>query len=82
MACGCLVIGYDGDGGREYMTRENGWWAQTGDYKACVDGLAAALDVLGTGGPALDARLATMARTVEQYNPARLESTLLTFWCR
>jgi glycosyltransferase involved in cell wall biosynthesis len=56
MACGCLAAGFHGDGGREYMTAENGWWAETGDYKGCVDGLAAALDVLDEGGPALDSR--------------------------
>ena len=82
MACGCLVAGFHGDGGREYMTVENGWWAETGDYKACADGLAAALAALDTGGPALDARRAAMTATVERYNPARLESALLAFWQR
>ena len=82
MACGCLVAGFHGDGGREYMTPENGWWAETDDYKACADGLAAALAVLDTGGAALDARRAAMAATVERYNPARLESALLAFWRR
>jgi glycosyltransferase involved in cell wall biosynthesis len=80
MACGCLVTGFHGDGGREYMTPENGWWAETGDYKACADGLVAALSVLDTGGPALAARRAAMAATVERYSPARLETALLTFW--
>jgi glycosyltransferase involved in cell wall biosynthesis len=80
MACGCLVAGFHGDGGREYMTSENGWWAETGDYKACADGLAAALAVLDTGGSELDARRAAMATTVECYNPVRLESALLAFW--
>jgi glycosyltransferase involved in cell wall biosynthesis len=80
IACGCMVAGFHGDGGREYMTPENGWWAETGDYQACADGLAAALDVLDKGGPALDTRRAAMAATVQRYNPARLESALLTFW--
>jgi hypothetical protein len=80
MACGCLVAGFHGDGGREYMTPENGWWAETGDYNACADGLAAALAVFDMGGPALEARRASMAATVERYNPARLESALLAFW--
>jgi glycosyltransferase involved in cell wall biosynthesis len=34
MSCGCLVSGYHGDGGREYMTPKNGWWAETGDWLA------------------------------------------------
>ena len=82
MACGCLVAGFHGDGGREYMTPENGWWAETGDYKACADGLAAALVALDTHGVELDARRAAMKATVERYNPARLESALLAFWHR
>ncbi len=80
MACGCLVAGYHGDGGREYMTTENGWWAETGDWKACVDGLAAALDLLHSGGNPLTARRAAMAATVIRYSPARMESALLDFW--
>ena len=80
MACGCLVAGFHGDGGREYMTPENGWWAETGDYKACVDGLAAALAVFDMCGPMLESRRAAMAATVKRYSPAQLESALLKFW--
>lgn len=80
MACGCLVAGFHGDGGREYMTSENGWWAETGDWQACVDGLAGALDLLQTGGSALVDRRKAMASTVDQYSPARMKEALLTFW--
>jgi hypothetical protein len=80
MASACLVAGFHGDGGREYMTADNGWWAETGDWKACVDGLAAALDLLEADGPALAARHEAMAATVARYNPARLETALLAFW--
>jgi glycosyltransferase involved in cell wall biosynthesis len=80
MACGCLVSGFHGDGGREYMNEANGWWADTGDWKACGDGLAAALQLLDQGGPELDARRRAMAETVERYSPAWLESALVAFW--
>jgi glycosyltransferase involved in cell wall biosynthesis len=82
MACGCLVAGYHGDGGREYMTTENGWWAETGDWKSCADGLAAALDALHSDGNALTARRAAMTATVNRYSPASMESALLGFWQR
>jgi hypothetical protein len=62
------------------MTAENGWWAETGDYLACADGLAAALDVFDTGGPALDLCQAATAATVRRYNCAQLETTLIAFW--
>jgi len=80
MACGCLVAGFHGDGGREYMTNENGWWAETGDWKASVDGLAAALDLLQAGGDVLAFRRAAMAATVDRYSPARMRAALLAFW--
>ena len=82
MASGCLVAGFHGDGGREYMTADNGWWAETGDWKACVDGLAAAFNLLESGGPALAARREAMATTVARYSPARLETALLAFWSK
>ena len=80
MASGCLVAGFHGDGGREYMTTDNGWWAETGDWKPCIDGLAAALDLLDSGGPALAARREAMAATVARYSVARMETALLAFW--
>jgi len=80
MACGCLVAGYHGDGGREYMNTANGWWAETGDWKTCVDGIAAAIDLLNTGGAALQARQEAMSETLARYNPSRMESILLEFW--
>jgi glycosyltransferase involved in cell wall biosynthesis len=80
MACGCLVAGFESDGGREYMTSDNGWWAKPGDWKACIDGLAAALDLIEERGPGLAARHEAMAATVQRYSPARMEAALLGFW--
>jgi glycosyltransferase involved in cell wall biosynthesis len=80
MASGCLVAGYHGDGGREYMSELNGWWAQDGDWQTCVDGLAAALDLLDHGGRPLEARRAAMRQTVGEYSPQRMEAALLDFW--
>jgi glycosyltransferase involved in cell wall biosynthesis len=82
MACGCLVAGYHGDGGREYMTSQNGWWAETGDWKACADGLAHALTLFDEGGSELDERRQAATQTVELYSPTRLEAALLAFWRR
>jgi glycosyltransferase involved in cell wall biosynthesis len=80
MASGCLVAGYHGDGGREYMTEQNGWWADMGDWRTCVDGLAAAFDLLDRGGEPLDAHRRAMAETVARYSPQNLEETLVAFW--
>lgn len=80
MASGCLVAGFHGDGGREYMNADNGWWAETGDWKACVHGLAAALDLAAAPPQASSHRRSAMAATVARYSPERLESALLNFW--
>ena len=80
MACSCLVAGFDGGGGREYATPGNGWWAEQGDWKGAIDGLAAAFDLLDGGGPDLLARQRAAEATVRRYSPARLESELLAFW--
>lgn len=82
MAGGCLVVGYHGEGGREYINDLNGWWAETGNRGSCVDGLAAALNLLTKGGPDLEARRSSMAATVDQYSPRRTEAALLDFWHR
>jgi Glycosyl transferases group 1 len=82
MACGCLVAGYHGGGGREYMMPENGWWAETGDWMACVDGIAAALETYDKRGAELDQRRVAMEKTVARYSPGRLEAELIAFWRR
>jgi hypothetical protein len=80
MSSGCFVVGFHGDGGREYMTDQNGWWAESGDWRTCVDGLAAALDLLQTGGIAANDLRKSMATTVDRYSPKRMEVELLKFW--
>jgi hypothetical protein len=82
MASGCLCAGYYGDGGRTYMTKDNGWWANDKDWLACIDALASAIGHYdGTDGdPAPYYR--AMAHTVEQYSPERLEKTLVDYWRR
>jgi hypothetical protein len=62
------------------MRPENGWWAPTGDWKACAEGLAAALDTLDKGGEELDAYRRAMTQAVARYSPQRLEEELLKFW--
>lgn len=83
MACGCLVAGFHGDGGREYANPHNGWWAETGDWRACVHGLAQALTLFEHPQSYPYARLRhTMAATVAWYSRARMKQELLQFWER
>lgn len=80
MAAGCLVAGFHGDGGREYMNSASGWWAETGGWRACVQGLATALDLCRADAAASASVRQAMAETVARYSPARLEQALLRFW--
>jgi FkbM family methyltransferase len=80
MASGCVVAGFHGGGGLEYMTPANGWWADTGDWRACVNGLAAAVATFDRGGPALAAYHAETQRTVETYSVEGMTSALLSYW--
>jgi len=80
MASGCVVAGFHGDGGREYMSEGNGWWAETGDWRACVRGLAAALVTFDKGGEVLEAYHRRAMQTVEAYSVEIMEEKLLAYW--
>ncbi len=80
MASGCVLAGFHGGGGLEYMTPANGWWADTGDWRACVNGLAAAVAIFDRGGPALTEYHAETQRTVDAYGAEAMESALLAYW--
>lgn len=62
------------------MDESNGWWADTGDWQACVEGLATALDLCKAHPSASASVRQAMAATVDRYSPARMEEALLTFW--
>jgi hypothetical protein len=82
MASGCLVVGFHGDGGREYINDKNGHWADYDDWQSCVDGLSLALKLLDGGGSALQVRTQAMRATVDAYSPKRMQEALLTYWSK
>jgi glycosyltransferase involved in cell wall biosynthesis len=43
MACGCIVAGFTGIGGREYASPANGFWAAEDDFPSCIKQLRAAV---------------------------------------
>lgn len=80
MACGAIPVGYKGDGGREYMDAANGFWAEEEDWRACVDALARAIDVVDADPAAHRALLAAGRATVARYSPAAARAALIAFW--
>jgi hypothetical protein len=79
MACGCLVAGFSGGGGREYMRhRKNCWIAPDGDVLTAAAHLAAALAAAEKGE---DAPIRAEARrTAEEFSPATEEEALARYW--
>ena len=82
MACGCICAGFHGDGGKTYMTSENGWWANDGDWLTCIDGLAAALALFDSDTGDVRSYRRAIESTVERYSPQRLEAAVLGYWRR
>src|SRR6185436_2070163 len=81
MACGCLVVGFSGRGGLEYMRHgKNCWVSPDGDVLTAATQLAAALDAIAAGE---DAALRERARrTAEEFSPQAEEEALDRYWRR
>ncbi len=75
----CLVVGFDGGGGREYRTDDNGCWIAEGDYA----GFADALDRRCEGYAEADQYATTLAAgeaTAARFNEARFTAALTECW--
>jgi glycosyltransferase involved in cell wall biosynthesis len=82
MAAEAVVVGFDGEGGREYATLDNGFWCPAGDWLGCIDRLAAAIDLVDHDPARHGAMLAAGRATAERYAPAAMRRALLAFWER
>lgn len=78
MSCGCAVAGFDGIGGREYATSENGFWAAEDDLDGAVQQLATCLQSVAEG--TATSRIANGQATARAYTITRMESELVAFW--
>jgi glycosyltransferase involved in cell wall biosynthesis len=81
MACGCIVVGYDGLGGREFLTPEHGFPVRQGDVQAFARTLESILAELREEPATLleKARRASefVART---YSPEQEERDIVDGW--
>ncbi len=77
MASGCLVVGFDGEGGQEYATDSNGRWVRDGDVQALVHGLAQVLTLT----PAqVAAQVKAGRETAAAFTPENFEAALARAW--
>ncbi len=77
MAAGCLVCGFDGQGGREYATPDNGLWVADGDFEGFAQALATTLDLDELE---VERRLASGRATAATFSQDRFESELDSAW--
>ena len=80
MACGCVVAGFAGQGGNEYATSANGFWAPDDDCIRCTAQLANAVHHVSNGGQRLADMIQSASITAETYNMDRLEKRLVSYW--
>lgn len=77
MASGCAIVGFHGDGGREFATKDNGFWCDPEDWDAVVEGLGSAISDFDKGNHRMiEAGKATAA----SYGLDRMERELVAFW--
>jgi glycosyltransferase involved in cell wall biosynthesis len=81
MAAGCVVVGYHGYGGREFLTEEYGFPVAVGDVMAFADTVARVLEELEHEPEALARRVESASRFIrEHYSPEREERDLVAIW--
>ena len=80
MASGCIVAGFTGIGGREYANKENGFWASEDDFPACVDGLAKAVALGLSEGPAKGAYKDASLKTLSSYSVESFNGAVKKVW--
>jgi hypothetical protein len=82
MASGCVVAGFTGLGGRDFATAENGLWVEEDDCWAAADALAAAAELVRTGGPSLEARIEAGLATARAWSFEVFRQALEDAWTR
>lgn len=80
MASGCLVCGFDGQGGRDYARPDNALWVKEGDHEGFAQAIAASLKLAVAGGTEAQRRIEAGRLTAAQYSPTRFENELIAAW--
>ena len=79
MASGCVVAGFDGQGGADYSNSNNGFWAPEGDYFAFAHQLARAIEASQTQPSKLELRRCC-ALTLQNYSQNSFMEALARAW--
>jgi len=81
MACGCVVVGYDGFGGREYFDPEFAYPVQIGDMTGFADIVEKLIRLSATEPDKIRSKARKASAFVKQtYSPSREEEDILAIW--
>ncbi|GAB4303319.1 MAG: hypothetical protein Kow0058_17370 [Roseovarius sp.] len=81
MKAGCIVVGYAGVGGSEYLTPETGIPVPDSDFAALIEAVRATALEYDRAPARLDAlRRAAAERIAERYSPERFRDSVLAAW--
>ncbi len=79
MACGCVVVGFDGLGGADYSRPDNGFWVDEGDYFGFAHQLAKAIEASQTP-QWREEVLGNCAEVLLNYSQNRFNTGLVKAW--
>ena len=81
MACGCIVVGYHGQGGKEFFDPEFSYPIPQGEVITFAKTVERVLELAASDRSALAKKGETAARFIEKnYSVAREEEDIVTFW--
>jgi len=80
MACGCIVVGFHGYGGLEYVSQENGFWCEEGNIIECAITLGRVVSIFADDHQRIDRIRQRALKTAAKYTPDRQEKDLIEFW--
>ncbi len=80
MACGCVVVGFHGDGGSEYASVDNGFWCEEGNLVECARTLGHVVGLIKMQDKTVERIREQAQTTAAQYSFERQEGELLDFW--
>jgi hypothetical protein len=76
MAAGCVVVGFHGQGGREYATTQNGLWCEDGDLVQCAKHVETAVRMLQQDPERVRAMTAAGISTAARYDQQQARQAL------
>jgi Glycosyl transferases group 1 len=80
MASGAIVIGFDGYGGQEYASAENGFWFRPDRLEDVADAIARVARAISEGDPLIGKMREAGFKTAGRYNETRAKEALGQFY--